>query len=168
MLSYLFTNDLRISSLDTSIKNAASLVQADRVPSATVDKSANNNINTLSFYFNLKKDKVATRFAMEGSIRRVVLNFIKKFQFPNPRTTEAYNASIAEGVQFAPMRCILKLLYIGFLNDGSNAYLTREEIGDFLFFNTEVATNPTPNLVKVYLDIKNYREHDVLPTSVVP
>ena len=66
MLRYLFTNDLRISNLDASIQTAARLVNAGKVPSATEDKSANNNINTLAFYFNLRKGTGSSIAAEKG------------------------------------------------------------------------------------------------------
>ena len=51
MYHYLFTNDLRISVLDESLKKAGHCFATNTVPSSTVDKSANNNMMTLGFYF---------------------------------------------------------------------------------------------------------------------
>lgn len=168
MLRYLFTNDLRISNLDASIQTAARLVNAGKVPSATEDKSANNNINTLAFYFNLRKGTGSSIAAEKGYIRQVVLNFIKKFQFPNPRTKEAYNNSLEDGIVFAPMRTIVKILYIAFINDGKLAHLTRDEISEFLFFNTEIATKRQPDLLSLYVQIKEFRRTGIKPTTIVP
>ena len=168
MLRYLFTNDLRISNLDASIQTAARLVNAGKVPSATEDKSANNNINTLAFYFNLRKGTGSSIAAEKGYIRQVVLNFIKKFQFPNPRTKEAYNNSLEDGIVFAPMRTIVKILYIAFINGGKRAHLTRDEISEFLFFNTEIATKRQPDLLSLYVQIKEFRRTGIKPTTIVP
>lgn len=168
MLRYLFTNDLRISNLDASLQTAARLVNAGKVPSATEDKSANNNINTLAFYFNLRKGMGSSIAAEKGYIRQVVLNFIKKFQFPNPRTKESYSNSIEDGIVFAPMRTIIKILYIAFINDGKMAHLTRDEISEFLFFNTEIATKRQPDLLSLYVKIKEFRRTGIKPTTIVP
>ncbi|MDE7082570.1 MAG: AAA family ATPase [Clostridia bacterium] len=168
MLRYLFTNDLRISNLDASIQTAARLVNAGKVPSATEDKSANNNINTLAFYFNLRKGRNSSVAAEKGYIRQVVLNFIKKFQFPNPRTKESYNNSLEDGIVFAPMRTIIKILYIAFINDGKMAHLTRDEISEFLFFNTEIATKRQPDLLSLYVQIKDFRRTGRKPSTIVP
>ena len=168
MIRYLFTNDLRISTLSSSIQNAATLILSDRVPSAAADKSANNNINTLAFYFNLRKDKRCTRVAAHGDTRAIVLNFIKKFQFPNPRTRESLENAINDNITFAPMRTIVKLLYIGFINDGSHAYITRTEIEEFLFFNSAVVTKKVPDLMTLYVQIKEFRRTGNKPETIVP
>ena len=43
MYHYNFTNDLRISNLDSILKEAATAFLTDTVPSAADDKSKNNN-----------------------------------------------------------------------------------------------------------------------------
>jgi len=85
MFHYLFTNDLRISNLEGVLIEAARCFKNGCVPSAAEDKNANNNMNTLGFYFNLTKDSNCTKECVNGNVRKAVLNFIKKFQFPNPR-----------------------------------------------------------------------------------
>ena len=47
-------------------------------------------LKNLGFYFNLTKDSNCAKVAASGNVRSVVLNFIKKFQFPNMRTTAAF------------------------------------------------------------------------------
>ena len=51
---YLFTNDLRVSELEKKIKEFSKLILENNVPSANENKSLNNSINTIGFYFNLK------------------------------------------------------------------------------------------------------------------
>ena len=140
MYHYLFTNDLRISVLDESLKKAGHCFVTNTVPSSTEDKSANNNMMTLGFYFTLNESSNCAKVAESGNVRAVVLNFIKKFQFPNMRTTAAYNDAKNDGIKLVPMRMIVKLLYTMNLLHGSLvAYLTKEEIKDFIFYNSEVA-----------------------------
>ena len=79
MFHYLFTNDLRIRNLDEALHDAGKCFAQGRVPSADTDKNANNNMNTLGFYFNLTKDSQCALDCADGNIRRVVLNFIQKF-----------------------------------------------------------------------------------------
>lgn len=50
-------------------------------------------MKTLGFYFNLTADSNCAKIAADGDVRTVVLNFIKKFQFPNLRTSESYEES---------------------------------------------------------------------------
>ena len=46
MFHYLFTNDLRISNLESFLTEAGKCFVEDTVPSAAEDKNANNNMNT--------------------------------------------------------------------------------------------------------------------------
>lgn len=147
MFHYLFTNDLRISNLESFLTEAGRCFVNDSVPSATEDKNANNNMNTLGFYFNLTKESNCSLSCMNGNIRRVVLNFIKKFQFPNPRTTESLNFAISDGITLAPMRVILQTLYILGMTDEKNAFLTKAEIAKYIFFNEEIAKRTQPNIM---------------------
>ena len=63
MYHYLFTNDLRISNLSESLVKAGKCFSTNTVPSANDNKSENNFMNTLGFYFNLTKD---SNFASSG------------------------------------------------------------------------------------------------------
>lgn len=168
MLRYLFTNDLRISSLERVMKDVARMHIDGTVPSASDDKGVNNNAMTLGFYFALMNRSNCSFYAANGNVRRVVLNFIKKFQFPNYRTNKSYQDSMEDGIKLAPMRVILKLLYIIYLNDGLSGYLTKEEIKEFVFYNNDVAKIVNPNLIKVHQDIIDYRHDDILPDGIVP
>ena len=167
MYHYLFTNDLRISVLDESLKKAGHCFATNTVPSSTVDKSANNNMMTLGFYFTLNEESNCAKVAAGGNTRAVVLNFIKKFQFPNLRTTAAFNDSVNDGIKLAPMRIIVKLLYVmNLLHGDLVAYLTKEEIRDFIFYNENVAKKKKPDIAQLISDILEYRKTGVYPTSV--
>ena len=63
MYHYLFTNDLRISVLDDSLQKAGHCFVTNTVPSSTVDKSANNNMMTLGFYFTLTESSNCAKAA---------------------------------------------------------------------------------------------------------
>lgn len=166
MYRYLFTNDLRVSYLDFALKEAAEKIITETVPTASEDKGANNNINTLSFYFNLINTNNCAKIAAQGNTRQVVLNFIKKFQFPNTRTKESYENAHNDGIKLAPMRMILKLLYLMTMNDRESAYLTKEEIRNFIFYNSECTKNPNINLVKIYDMVIDYRTNGILPHCI--
>lgn len=167
MYHYLFTNDLRISALDKSLKRVGHCFMTNTVPSSTEDKSANNNMMTLGFYFTLNENSNCAKIAATGNIRAVVLNFIKKFQFPNMRTTTAFKQSKEDGISLAPMRVIVKLLYtMNLLHGSSIAYLSKEEIKNFIFYNEAVAKNKHPDIVKLISDILMYRKTGNYPTSV--
>ena len=167
MYHYLFTNDLRISVLDTSLQKAGECFVTNTVPSSTEDKSANNNMMTLGFYFTLNEQSNCAKAAANGDVRAVVLNFIKKFQFPNLRTNAAYMDCYNDGITLAPMRMIVKLLYTMNLMYGSLvAYLTKDEIKYFIFYNENVAKKKHPDIVQLIQSIIQYRKDGVYPPEV--
>ena len=66
MFHYLFTNDLRISNLESFLTEAGKCFVEDTVPSAAEDKNANYNLNTLGFYFNLTRTVIVPKRAKMG------------------------------------------------------------------------------------------------------
>ncbi len=166
MYHYLFTNDLRISHLEDSLIEAGKCFETDTVPSANVDKNANNNMNTLGFYFNLTKESVCARECSQRNVRKVVLNFIKKFQFPNPRTQESYNQTTDDGILLAPMRVILQILYVMNIQMPEGAFLTKKEIADFIFFNSEVAKSEKIDLLQLIKQIEEFRSTGNIPQTI--
>ena len=163
MYHYLFTNDLRISHLDEALKKAGHCFVTKTVPPSTVDKSA----NTLGFYFTLTESSNCAKAAEARNTRAVVLNFIKKFQFPNMRTTAAFNDAKNDGIKLVPMRIIVKVLYTMNLLHGSVvAYLTKEEIKNFIFYNENVAKKKNPDIGQLITEILEYRKSGVLPDSI--
>lgn len=166
MYHYLFTNDLRISNLDSFLQKAGQCFSTNTVPSAAENKNENNNMMTLGFYFNLTENSLCAEESAKGNVRAVVLNFIKKFQFPNPRTSESYNNAVADGIMVAPMRVILQILYNMNMHAPEDAYLTRDEILNFIFYNAAVAKSESVNIQQLISEILEYRTTGLLPTSV--
>ena len=145
MANYLFTNDLRISALSDRIKWVANYVQSGEDLKDIENKSDNNNAATLEFYFNLYRDTIICETALTNP-EVVIRNFVKKFQYPNPRTPEAMDANISEGVLLAPYRTIVSLLMAMYeIDDNSLPYITLEEILYYVFCNKDVYTNPSVN-----------------------
>ena len=65
----------------------------DTVPSAAEDKNANNNMNTLGFYFNLTKDSNCAKACKNGDVRKVVLNFIKEISVSESKNNRFFKSS---------------------------------------------------------------------------
>lgn len=166
MYYYNFTNDLRISSLDEILKEAAKAFLSDSVPSANEDKSKNNNYNTVGFYFNLKAKGNCAKIAANGNTAKVVLNFIRKFQFPNPRTSEEFINEKQANILLAPMREIVKLLFLLIMIDKSQSYLTQDEIEYFIFYNDNIAKRIKYNLIETAFQIITYRSNKTLPANI--
>nr|WP_314045068.1 AAA family ATPase [uncultured Leptotrichia sp.] len=164
---YLFTNDLRVSELEKKIKEFSKLILENNVPTANENKSLNNSINTIGFYFNLKNKGNIAKLAANGEVKLVILNFIKKFQYPNPRTKDSLKNSIKDEIQIAPLREILKILFIANLMYAENQYLTEDEISDFIFYNSKIAKNRSNiNRIEVFEEIINYRETGLKPDNI--
>lgn len=167
MYHYLFTNDLRISTLDESLKKAGYCFANNVVPSSSEDKSANNNMMTLGFYFTLNENSNCAKIAASGNTRAVVLNFIKKFQFPNMRTSSAYKETKNDGIELVPMRIIVKVLYtMNLLHGNTVAYLSKEEIKYFIFYNEKVAKKRKPDIGQLISEIIEYRKTGVFPATI--
>ena len=168
MFHYLFTNDLRISNLESFLIEAGKCFVENKVPSAYEDKNANNNMNTLGFYFNLTEESNCAKLCSNGKIRPVVLNFIKKFQFPNPRTTDSLNEAINDGILIAPLRIIIQSLYFMNMINKDEAYLTDKEIADYIFFNDEIAKNPNIfNLVNKIISERNNEKSEAIEDDAI-
>lgn len=165
---YLFTNDMRDSVLDSKAQEFACMFLNNTVPSANDNKSLNNSANTIGFYLNLINKGNVALVAANGDIRSVVLNFIKTFQYPNPRTKDSFIATVRDGIQLAPMREIIKILFLYNQILPDKAYLTIDEIRHFVFFNEKIAFCKTPNRVEVINDIETYRASNELPSCIVP
>ncbi len=165
---YLFTNDMRDSVLDSKAQEFACMFLNNTVPSANDNKSLNNSANTIGFYLNLINKGNVALVAANGDIRSVVLNFIKTFQYPNPRTKDSFIATVRDGIQLAPMREIIKILFLYNQIFPDKAYLTIDEIRHFVFFNEKIAFCKTPNRVEVINDIEAYRATNELPSCIVP
>lgn len=166
MYHYLFTNDLRISKLNDSLIAAANCYVTDTVPSASEDKNRNNNMMTLGFYFNLTKESNAAAMCSKGKVRETILNFIKKFQFPNPRTDEHLKEEINDGITLAPLRTIVKMLYFMSIICPEQAYLTETETLDFIFYNSAIAKEKSPDILSNINDLLKYRKTGEYPHTI--
>lgn len=165
---YLFTNDMRDSVLDSKAQEFACMFLNNTVPSANDNKSLNNSANTIGFYLNLINKGNVALVAANGDVRSVVLNFIKTFQYPNPRTKDSFITTVRDGIQLAPMREIIKILFLYNQIFPDKAYLTIDEIRHFVFFNEKIAFCKTLNRVEVINDIETYRASNELPSCIVP
>lgn len=166
MYHYSFSSDIRIENLYESMKKIGSWYLNDNVPSAQDDKSSNNVANTLGFYFNFRNKGACARNAESGFCDRVLLNFVKKFQYPNPRAKESGIDSCNDGIKLAPLRVILKLLNIFYLIDGQDGYITKDEVTEFIMYNSDVAKTRDINYLELYSNIKQYRKTAKFPSTI--
>ena len=168
MFHYLYTNDMRVSNLEEKATSFAKMFLTDSVPSASEDKSTNNNANTIGFYLNLINKGNSAKLAAKGDVRSVVLNFIKTFQFPNPRTKESFENAVNDGIKLAPMREIIKILFIYYQMNFGEVYLTKDEIVNFIFYNENIALQTDADRIQLIKQIEEYRTTKNLPSNIAP
>lgn len=166
MYHYLYTNDMRVSTLEEKSKLFADMFLTDSLPSAQENKSVNNNGNTIGFYLNFISKGNSAKVASSGKIRKVILNFIKTFQFPNPRTNDSYSKAKEDGILLAPLREIVGILFLLSQINEEETYLTKDEILDFIFYNDDIAKTKPSNRVKAIYDIIEHRTDGVKKLSV--
>ncbi|HEC2229017.1 TPA: hypothetical protein R1962_001757, partial [Staphylococcus delphini] len=141
MYHYLYSNDMRISTLEEKATEYAHMFLTETVPSAVENKSVNNSANTVGYYLNLANKDRSARLAAKGDVRSVILNFIKTFQYPNARNLNNFKEVLNDGIQIAPLREIIKILFLGTQMLGPEFHLTKEEIINYIFYNDNKAKN---------------------------
>lgn len=160
MLNYNFTNDLRTSTdLFSIINNVAIHVKNDTLTEQVIGKSNSNSYNAVKSYFYIQKDSGILHEALKGNSTEVLFNFIKKFQFPNHRDNKLYTTQEQQGIIFKPYQVILRLLYTGYLTD-NQFYLTKDEILEFIFANTDVVKDANFSDYPQLLDHILHRRND--------
>lgn len=166
MFHYLYTNDMRIDNLQDKAVYFANMFLNDSLPSANEDKSLNNSGMTIGFYLNLKSKGCSAKLITQGDFRVVILNIIKKFQYPNPRTKDSFRNSVNDGINIAPLREVIKILFVARLSGYNDFYLSKLELENFIFFNSNVAKVNKRNSFDRYSllkDIIKYREDGISP-----
>lgn len=166
MPKYLFTSDLRISQLDSRIKEVATYVQQGSNLSDITDKSDNNNATTLASYFCLYSDsEVCKRAADDPKI--AIRNFILKFQFPNTRTSSSLKDCLDEKVKLAPFRVIVSLLHFMASKEHGYSQLSFDEILWFIFCDEAIYTNPHIDYNELHNRISVHRAHSTSLTDKI-
>ena len=169
-----FTHDFRMQSnrkeFDDTLKVLANKIKNNVT---ITDKSESNVSNVYKFYLNIREinDRISncTLSILNDNIDDVLLNFIKKFQYPNikPREGQALrNEFIRVGIKFAPLRTIIKILYVQNLLSKNELYLSYEEVNKLIFANEHVILNNNFDILEVIKDIENFRNNNVLPEYV--
>ncbi|MDY4575663.1 MAG: AAA family ATPase [Intestinibacter sp.] len=166
MFHYSFTHDLRITNLEERILETSDCIKHDTVPSAREDKSKNNYMNAIRFYFNLHKGNNCNNLAYNGEVKKVIINFIKKFQFPNFYKKALFDNQKQDEIKLAPLRVVLQLLFVMKMI-GLDSYITKQEVLNFIFYNENIAKQKNMNLYSLIGDINKYREENIFPENII-
>jgi hypothetical protein len=170
--SYPFTHNLRD---ETTFKSNLRLYAGEMLTNYagyhSGNKTERNKFTELLSYLHLKDGtNTPTNMCVEvtlGNEDNVLINLLKKFQYPNFCATNGYSAK-DHNIKLAPMRTILKLLYLKHLDDPSNIpYLSHEEISLFIFSNPSVCTNGVDiDHINLWSNILEYRNTKITPPYI--
>ena len=166
--AYLLSNDNRTATIENLMKEVAEMMMTGNFPSATTEKSKHNCSKTIGYYMNIHPGNRCTDLInnFDGT-REVIVNFAKKFQYPNTRTPESYLEAIADGMEVVPLRLISEILDVMYnFSNGEKVYITQEEAKYFVFYNGEVVKDHIVDLKKIVNDIYEFRKTNNLPTYV--
>ena len=158
MYRYLFTNDLRTSTLTLLLKDAANFDKNN-----IFTKGQINSIATARFYFNIYENTNCRRAVLNGDIYKVIVNFVKKFQFPNIRSFKEneYQEQVLSGEKVTPLRTIIKVLYIlSYILPDDNNYLTFDEILRFIFLDPQYTNTLDINYLSLINNLLKSRMED--------
>lgn len=159
--TYVTTSDWRITDQEQKLHETAQFYLND-------DPRKSDNVPcTLALLFGIKSNGICAQKAFSKEFFSLYLNFIKKFQFPNPKPRN-YKDTINDDIKLAPLREIIKILYYLKTNVNSDfSYLTYDEICYFIFFNKKVAkNNGTIDYDTLLETIKEYRLTHELPSYI--
>lgn len=146
MLTYHFTNDLRIDKLEQNLKAIATHYKTgDWILQIDYKGAKKGWIPAYELYFGLYQGANNVELILEGKFVEIIAEFVKKFQFPNPRRiTEVpvMERQVENGQLLAPLRQLVKLLFYKSLVEQTNeAIITQEEYQRYILFNNSVAKN---------------------------
>lgn len=148
MLVYHFTNDTRFENLKENLIAVANHLENDEwnMPGGqALDSAKNGWYPVYTQYFGLYKGSENSLLIIEGKIIKVITEFVKKFQFPNPRKIKTVNAmslEIENGQKNAPLRHLIKLMFYKAQVEARNRIeITIDNFERYILFNEEVARN---------------------------
>lgn len=166
MWSYKITNDFRPSTQCSSIYEIAATYLDAEERLGTYNDSFSSNVQPyIGIHFGLKNGQCCAKESYKKNMDFVYLNFIKKFQFPNP-SQQDYQQTISDGIRLAPLREIVKILYYLKQRDEKQSFLTFEEISNFIFYNACIAKVDTIDYELVVTDILKYRASGIYPDYI--
>ncbi|MFT9817776.1 AAA family ATPase [Lysinibacillus sp. NPDC056185] len=144
MLKYHFTNDTRVDNAESYLVSIANHIKNGIWHHQAFDLSGakNGSYQVNELYMGLYKNSYNVELILNGKVKDVLAEFIKKFQFPNPRNVkkeEAMKLQWENNYQVAPLRQLVKLLfYKTMVEKSTSATITEEEFIRYILINEAV------------------------------
>lgn len=155
---YHFNNDMRIEKLLLNMQVVAKHVETNEWthPTLTLKEARNGLYNNYCFYFGLFPGSTNCRLILNGRTNLVIGEFIKKFQFPNPKDDRGgyFEKEFNSGKFISPLRTLLQLLFYMYNYKGRNS-LTTEEFKNYIFANDSLLDDKNFSIESLYSQIEN-------------
>lgn len=156
---YHFTNDFRFKELLINIKAVATHIETNEWihPTQTLKQAKNGWYPVYRFYFGLFSGSNNCKLVLDGKINIVISEFIKKFQFPNPKSDKSggyFKKEFDSGKFIAPLRTLLQLLFYMDNYKGRNS-LTKEEFKNYILANDSLSDCKNFPIEILYSQIEN-------------
>lgn len=182
ILKYQASDDTRVNHFKEYLNSMAKFLSGNNwnYPNSQSKHQARNGwyplYRDLFGLYNNKYGKVSpnVNLILNNQYNKLLANFIKKFQYPFPKEIRTYPHLYVhqeeKGYKFAPLRILVKLLYIKYsLTNDSKAFITDSEFKNGIIANKKLVfpeIYPKYNIIKLDTDIDNNYFQNSYKTNV--
>lgn len=163
---YHFTNDFRYKDLLTNLQAVARHVETNEWihPTQNFKQAKNGWYPLYYFYFGLFKGSNNNKLILNDKTNVVIGEFIKKFQYPNPKPDKAgyleFEKEFNSGKFISPLRTLLQLLFYMDNYKGKKS-LTKEEFKNYILANDDLSDNKNLSVEDLYCQL----ERKIIPKN---
>ncbi|MCI6317420.1 MAG: AAA family ATPase [Spirochaetia bacterium] len=155
-----FGQNIQIKNFDEAIQKYAELIYNDKLKdlSGQVDTNVPNQYKSK---FIFKPNSNAGRLVLNGRIIPVVINHMKKFQYPDFSNPQTKKKCLAANAFVAPYRLIFQILTYMEQVIEKEAYLTYDEVFQYVYLQSLKEDLSHPNIASIVNRIIKGREQKV-------
>lgn len=155
-----FGQNIQIKNFDEAIQKYAELIYNDKLKdlSGQVDTNVPNQYKSK---FIFKPNSNAGRLVLNGRIVPVVINHMKKFQYPDFSNPQTKKKCLAANAFVAPYRLIFQILTYMEQVIEKEAYLTYDEVFQYVYLQSLKEDLSHPNIASIVNRIIKGREQKV-------
>ena len=155
-----FGQNIQIKNFDEAIQKYAELIYNDKLKdlSGQVDTNVPNQYKSK---FIFKPNSNAGRLVLNGRIIPVVINHMKKFQYPDFSNPQTKKKCLAANAFVAPYRLIFQILSYMEQVIEKEAYLTYDEVFQYVYLQSLKEDLSHPNIASIVNRIIKGREQKV-------
>ncbi len=155
-----FGQDLKISIFEEALQRYAQLIYNDKLKelSGTAETNTPNQYKSKFFF---KPYSNAGELALEKNYFPVIINYIKKFQYPDNTNKQSRTKCIENNIFLAPNRLIFQLLVSLNGIDHRFAFLTEDEVYHFVYLRALKKDMSSPDIELITEEILDGRKKQV-------